>query len=101
MSRSIPEAQRRWATRQTLCFQMTVRLPPFGDFASLTYMRLSQEVFYIKFAGKPAFNLQQTQLTGAGNSFRAPLYPQFVKDFPIVPFDGIQGEEESFADLVV
>ena len=68
---------------------------------SLTYRRLSQEVFYIKFAGKPAFNLQQTQLAGAGDSFSAPLDLQFVKDLPIMPFNGIQGEEKPFADLVV
>ncbi len=58
-------------------------------------------ILYIKFAGKPAFNLQQTQLAGAGNSFGAPVHLQFVKDFPIMPFNGIQGEEKPLANLAI
>ena len=45
--------------------------------------------------------LQQPQLAGAGDSFRASLYLQLVEDSPVMPLDRVQGEEESFADLVV
>ena len=45
--------------------------------------------------------LQQTQLTGAGDGFGAPLNLQFAIDIAIVPFDRVQGEEKPLADLTI
>lgn len=52
-------------------------------------------------AGKPAFRLQQTQLAGTGGRFGAPLDPEFAKDFPIVSFHCVQGEEKPLANLMI
>jgi hypothetical protein len=54
-----------------------------------------------KFAGKLTFSLQQTQLTGTCYGFGAPLDLKFAKDFSIVPFNSIQGEEKPFANLTI
>ncbi len=51
--------------------------------------------------GKRGKHLQQTQLSGAGNSLRAPLDLQFVKDSAVVPFDRIQRQEKPLANLLV
>ena len=48
-----------------------------------------------------SLHLQQSQLAGASNRFRAPLNLQFIKDSPIMSLNGIQSEEKSFPDLVV
>jgi hypothetical protein len=42
-----------------------------------------------------------TQLAGAGDGFGAALHLQLVEDPAVVPFDGVQGEEEPLADLPV
>ncbi len=47
------------------------------------------------------FRLQQTQFTGAGYSFGAPLNLQLAKDIPIVPFNRTQGEEKPLANLTI
>ena len=45
--------------------------------------------------------LQQTQLTGPGHSFGAPLNLEFAKDSLIVPFNSYQGDEKPFANLTI
>src|SRR5437868_10761548 len=45
--------------------------------------------------------LQQTQLAGTCDRFGAPLDLEFVKDFPIVPFHRVQGEEQPLAHLLI
>ena len=45
--------------------------------------------------------LQQTQLTGSGYSFGAPLNLQFVINSAVVPFDRVQGEEKPLANLTI
>ena len=45
--------------------------------------------------------VQQTQFAGAGDGFGAPLNLQFVEDFAVMPFDRVQGEEKSLADLTI
>ncbi len=45
--------------------------------------------------------LDQTQLTGTGNGFRAPLDLELVEDVAIVPFDRVQRQEQPLPDLVV
>ena len=58
----------------------------------------------MNYEGKACENdmrLQQTQRAGAGNRFRAALDLQLVKNSAVVPFDGVQGKEESFPDLVI
>ena len=44
--------------------------------------------------------LRQAQLSGARDSFGAPLDLEFAKDLSIVFLDLIQGEEEPLANLV-
>ena len=38
---------------------------------------------------------------GTGDSFGAALNLQFVKDFAVMPFDRVQGEEKPLADLSI
>ena len=45
--------------------------------------------------------LQQTQFAGAGDGFGAALNLQFVKNFAVMPFDRVQGEEKPLADLSI
>ena len=45
--------------------------------------------------------LQQTQFAGFCDRFGAPFDLEFAKDFAIVPFDRVEGEEESLADLLI
>lgn len=45
--------------------------------------------------------LQQTQLAGAGDGFRATLHLEFVIDSAVVPFNRVQGEEKAFANLTI
>ncbi len=52
-------------------------------------------------AGKLTLRLQQTQLAGTCDSFGAPLDLEFVKDFPIVSFHRVQGEEKPLANLLI
>ncbi len=54
-----------------------------------------------KFAGKLTFQLQQTQLAGTCDRLGAPLDLEFAKDFPIVSFHRVQGEEKPLANLMV
>ena len=37
--------------------------------------------------------LRQVQLAGAGDGFGAALHLEFVEDVTVVPFDGVQGQE--------
>ena len=46
-------------------------------------------------------DLQQTQFAGAGDGFGAALNLQFVKNFSVMPFDRVQGEEKPLADLTI
>jgi hypothetical protein len=48
-----------------------------------------------------SWRLEQAQLTGAGNGFRAPLYLQFVENPAVVAFDRVQGEKEPLANLLI
>ncbi len=50
-----------------------------------------------KCAGKLTFRLQQTQLAGTCDRFGAPLDLEFAKDFLIVFFHRVQGEEKPLA----
>src|SRR5258708_8054125 len=52
-------------------------------------------------AGKLTFRLQQTQLAGTCDRFGAPLDLEFIKDFPIVSFHRVQGEEQPLANLLI
>ena len=45
--------------------------------------------------------LQEPTFTGTGDRFRAPLHTQFRIRSAVVPFDGLQGEEEALADLTI
>ncbi len=45
--------------------------------------------------------LQETELTSTGDRFRAPLHAQFRIRAAVVPFDGVQREEEALANLTV
>jgi hypothetical protein len=45
--------------------------------------------------------LQQSQGTGAGNSFGASLHLELVKNNPIMAFDRTQGEEKSLANFFI
>ena len=45
--------------------------------------------------------LQQTQLAGTGDGFGTALHLKFVKNFTVMPFDRVQGEEKSLANLPV
>ena len=45
--------------------------------------------------------LQQTQFAGAGDGFGAALNLQFVKNFAVMPFDRVQGEEKPLANLSI
>src|SRR5579864_1222685 len=52
-------------------------------------------------ADKLTYRLQQTQLAGTCDRFGAPLDLEFAKDFPIVSFHHVQGEEKSLAHLLI
>src|SRR5713226_2629190 len=54
-----------------------------------------------KCAGKRTCRLQQTQLAGTCDRFGAPLDLEFAKDFPIVSFHRVQGEEKPLAHLMI
>ncbi len=45
--------------------------------------------------------LEQTQRTGTGDRFGAPLHAQFRIRAAVVPFDGVQGEEKPLANLPI
>ena len=45
--------------------------------------------------------LQQAQLAGASDGFRAAIDLQFVKDTAIVPFDCVQREEQPLANFTI
>ena len=45
--------------------------------------------------------LQQTQLARTGNRFSAPLDLQLAKDFLIVSFHRVQGEDKPLAHLLI
>src|SRR5215469_6782149 len=45
--------------------------------------------------------LQQTQLAGAGDRFGAPLDSELAKDFLIVSFHRVQGQEQSLANVLI
>src|SRR6266566_2961775 len=55
----------------------------------------------LAYAGTLTFRLQQTQLAGTCDRFGAPLDLEFVKDFPIVSFHRVQGEEQPLAHLLI
>ena len=52
-------------------------------------------------AGTLTCRLQQAQLAGPCDRFGASLDLEFVKDFPIVSFHRVQGEEEPLAHLLI
>ena len=52
-------------------------------------------------SGDLALKLQQAQLAGASYRFGATLNLQFVKDFAVMPFDRVQGEEKPLANLSI
>ena len=54
-----------------------------------------------RYAGKLTSWLQQIQLAGTCYRFGAPLDLKFAKDFPIVPFNSIQGKEKPLANLTI
>src|SRR5438105_5569879 len=54
-----------------------------------------------KCAGTLTSRLHQTQLAGTCDRFGAPLDLEFAKDFPIVSFHRIQGEEQPLAHLLI
>ena len=45
--------------------------------------------------------LQQSQLAGTCDRFSAALDLEFAKDLAVVPFNGIQGEEESLGNFTI
>ena len=51
--------------------------------------------------GKLTFRLHESQLAGTCDRFGAPLNLELAKDFLIVPLHGVQGEEQSFANLTI
>ena len=51
--------------------------------------------------GKLTCRLQQAQLAGACDRFGAPLDLEFAKDFPIVSFHRVQGEEQPLAHFLI
>src|SRR5579859_727939 len=53
------------------------------------------------FAGQLMFGLQQTQLTSTCDRFGTPLNAKFAKDFPIVSFHRVQGEEKPLTHLLI
>ena len=60
-----------------------------------------REVFDVRFEGKLAFSLEQTQLAGACYCFGAPLDLEFIEDDPTVPLNRAQGEEQPLANLTI
>src|SRR5690348_15097827 len=56
---------------------------------------------YPRVRARLPFRLQQTQLAGTCGRFGAPLDLEFSKDFPIVPFHRVQGEEQPLAHLLI
>lgn len=52
-------------------------------------------------ADKQTFWLQQTQLAGTCDRFGAPLNLELAKDFPIVPFHRVQGEEKPLTHFLI
>jgi len=63
------------------------------QFSSCGLMDCSWQFAETSFADTLAFRLQQTQLAGARDRFGAPLNLELAKDFSIVSFHRIQGEE--------
>ena len=57
--------------------------------------------FLMPIWGKLTFSLEQAQLAGACDRFGATLDLEFIKDYPIVPFDRTQGEEKPLANLTI
>ena len=53
------------------------------------------------FVGNLTLRLQQAQLARTGDSFGAPLNLEFAKDFLIVPFHRVQGQEKLCANLPI
>ena len=45
--------------------------------------------------------LQQIQLAGASDGFRAPLNLQFVIYSAVMPFDCVEGQEKPLANLAI
>src|SRR2546425_12110617 len=64
-------------------------------------MDRSRAVLESECAGKLMLKLQQTQLAGTCDRFGAPLDLEFAKDFPIVSFHRIQGQEKPLAHLLI
>ena len=54
----------------------------------------------VLFQGREAI-LQQAQLAGAGDGFRAAFDLQFVEDAAVVPFHCVQGQEQPLADFTI
>jgi len=57
--------------------------------------------FWLLRANLAENGLQQTQFASASDGFGAALNLQFVKNFAVMPFDRIQGEEKPLADLSI
>ncbi len=75
-----------------------LREEQFSSFGLLDCLRA---VLATRCADKLTFRLQQTQLAGTCDRFGAPLDLEFVKDFPIVSFHRVQGEEQPLANLMI
>ena len=68
---------------------------------SFGLMDCLRAVLESKCAGTLTSRLQQTQLAGTCDRFGAPLDLEFAKDFPIVSFHRVQGEEQPLAHLLI
>ena len=71
------------------------------QFSSFGFMDCLRAVLDTECADKLTFRLQQTQLAGTCDRFGAPLDLEFAKDFPIVSFHRVQGEEKPLANLLI
>jgi hypothetical protein len=60
-----------------------------------------QAVLESECVGTLTCRLQQTQLAGTCDRFGAPLDLELAKDFPIVSFHRVQGEEQPLAHLLI
>ena len=69
--------------------------------SSVGLLNRLQAVLESACVGTLTCRLQQTQLAGPCDRFSAPLDLEFVKDFPIVSFHRVQGEEQPLAHLLI
>src|SRR5258708_17146749 len=72
-----------------------------GAVLNFGFLDRLRAVLATRCADKRTFRLQQTQLAGTCDRFGAPLDVEFIKDFPIVSFHRVQGEEQPLANLLI